>query len=70
MVIRLLPICFGWKKSVMGNCLVGLWSTRVVEGKACGLIVSGLIFLVGFLEVEAHTKISQQPGTNLLIRVA
>ena len=56
LLIRLLHICFGLKKSVRGTCIVGLWSTSVV-GKArlfaCSLAVSGLRFVVGFLEVEA-----------------
>ena len=58
MLIILLPICFGLKKSVKGPFIVGLWSTSIVEKArsfACSLAVSGLRFVVGFLEVEAYT---------------
>ena len=64
LVIGLLPICFGLKKLVKGTCFGGLWSASVVIGKArylaCGLLVSGLFCLAGFLEVEAHNKISHR----------
>ena len=37
------PICYGLKKSVIGTCITGLWSTSVVVGKTrdltCGLMV-------------------------------
>ena len=48
----------------MWTCLRGLWFTSVVVGKAtflaCGLIVSCLMFLVDFLEVDARTKMSHR----------
>ena len=47
----------------MGTCLLGYLSLSVGVGKArclaCGLVVSGLTFEVGFWEIEAaHTKMS------------